>query len=287
MKKIYTLVTILAASFAANAQVVISQVYGGGGNSGATFSHDFVELFNSGSQSVTLTGHSLQYGSATGNFTAGNTQTLPSITIPAGGYYLIQEAVGNNTALPALPTPDLVTNATDHGTILLLGGTNGKIALVSDTTPISGPTDATVVDFVGYGSSNQFEGTAATPTLSNSTAALRNSDGCSDTDDNGADFTAVAPVPRNSQTPVNICSASTKEDNIAGLNIFPNPADDMLYITSNSSLDKNIQLFDLTGKKVLDVTTVTQVNVSTLKAGIYVAKINEDGKTATRKVVIK
>lgn len=82
-------------------------------------------------------------------------------------------------------------------------------------------------------------------------------------------------------------SASTKENNIEGLNIFPNPASDVLNITSNSTADKNVQLFDLTGKKVLDVTTVSQVNVSTLKAGIYVAKINEAGKTATRKVIIK
>jgi len=80
---------------------------------------------------------------------------------------------------------------------------------------------------------------------------------------------------------------STKENNIEGLNIFPNPVNDILNITSNSTADKNVQLFDLTGKKVLDVTTVSQVNVSTLKAGIYVAKINEAGKTATRKVVIK
>lgn len=82
-------------------------------------------------------------------------------------------------------------------------------------------------------------------------------------------------------------TVSTKENNIEGLNIFPNPANDVLNITSNSTADKNVQLFDLTGKKVLDVTTVSQVNVSTLKAGIYVAKINEAGKTATRKVIIK
>lgn len=81
--------------------------------------------------------------------------------------------------------------------------------------------------------------------------------------------------------------ASTKENNIAGLNIFPNPADEVLNIISNSSSDKNVQLFDLTGKKVLDITTVTQVNVSTLKAGIYFAKINEKGKTDTRKIIIK
>jgi hypothetical protein len=86
---------------------------------------------------------------------------------------------------------------------------------------------------------------------------------------------------------IKINNASVKENNIEGLNIFPNPADEVLNITSNSTADKNVQLFDLTGKKVLDVTTVSTVNVSSLKAGIYVAKINEAGKTATRKVIIK
>lgn len=80
---------------------------------------------------------------------------------------------------------------------------------------------------------------------------------------------------------------STKQNNIDGLNIFPNPVDEVLNITSDSTADKNVQLFDLTGKKVLDVTTVSQVNVSTLKAGVYVAKITEAGKTATRKIVVK
>ena len=80
---------------------------------------------------------------------------------------------------------------------------------------------------------------------------------------------------------------STKENNIEGLNIFPNPATELLNITSNSLAEKNVQLFDLTGKKVLDVTTVSQINVSSLNAGIYVAKINENGKTATRKVIIR
>lgn len=289
MKKIYTLVTIIAASFAMNAQVVISQVYGGGGNNGAVYSYDYVELFNSGSQPVTLTGHSLQYGSAgSTTFGASNIQHLPTITIPAGGYFLIQQAVGNNTSLPALPTPDLIADKTLHNAVLAMGGTSGRLALVNGTAPASGPSDSNVLDFVGYGSTSvQFEGFGPTGDLSNGTAAFRNGEGCSDTNDNAIDFTVAAPAPRNSQTPVNICNASIKENNIDGLNIFPNPANDVLNITSNSTLDKSVQLFDLTGKKVLDVTTVSKINVSTLKAGIYVAKINEAGKTATRKVVIK
>lgn len=82
-------------------------------------------------------------------------------------------------------------------------------------------------------------------------------------------------------------SASSKENNITGLNIFPNPASDVLNISSDSTLEKNVQFFDMTGKKVLDMTTTSQLNVSGLNAGIYVARITEAGKTATRKIVIK
>ena len=53
------------AAFAVDAQVVISQIYGGGGNAGATFRNDFVELFNRGAQTVNINGWSVQYSAAT------------------------------------------------------------------------------------------------------------------------------------------------------------------------------------------------------------------------------
>lgn len=81
--------------------------------------------------------------------------------------------------------------------------------------------------------------------------------------------------------------ASVKKNNIQGLQVFPNPASDVLYITSDSGLQKNVQLFDMTGKKVLEVTAASQVNISDLKTGVYVARITEAGKTATRKIVVK
>ena len=80
---------------------------------------------------------------------------------------------------------------------------------------------------------------------------------------------------------------STKKNNIQGLRIFPNPASDVLYITSNSGLQKDIQLLDMTGKKVINLTKVSKVDISNLKTGVYVAKITEAGKTATRKIVVK
>jgi DNA/RNA endonuclease G (NUC1)/uncharacterized protein YjdB len=180
--------------------VVISQVYGGGGNSGAPLRYDFIELFNRSTEPLSLAGWSVQYGSTTGLFSS-KTDLLGSIA--PGGYLLVQEASGANMALPGLPTPDVT------GTIAM-GGTTGKVALVRNTAllpcgsnavPCSPEQRANIADLVGYGGGTTatfFEGTGPTATLSNSTAALRKDASCADTDDNSADFSTGAPAPRNS-----------------------------------------------------------------------------------------
>src|SRR5690349_7655166 len=108
---------------------VISQVYGGGGNSGATFKNDFIELFNPTATPVGLTGSSVQYASASGS----SWQVTPlSGTIPPGHYYLVQEAgPTQSNGFVALPAPDAV------GTIAM-SATGGKVALVSSTTALTG-----------------------------------------------------------------------------------------------------------------------------------------------------
>lgn len=179
--------------------VVISQVYGGGGNSGATYKNDFIELYNAGSVDVSLAGWSVQYASSAG--TSWSTTALVG-TIAAGHYYLIQEAAGAG-GTTSLPTPD----ATGAGTGIAMAAGAGKVALVSSTVALTGsgcPFAATVVDFVGYGSAaNCFEGSGPTsPTLTNTTAAIRKSDGQQDTNNNAADFASGAPTPRNTATPV-------------------------------------------------------------------------------------
>ncbi|MEZ4615572.1 MAG: lamin tail domain-containing protein [Caldilineaceae bacterium] len=72
---------------AASPNIVISQVYGGGGNSGATYTNDFIELFNRGAALVDLSGWSVQYASATGPTWQ---KTDLSGTVQPGQYYLIQ-----------------------------------------------------------------------------------------------------------------------------------------------------------------------------------------------------
>ena len=52
--------------------VVISEVYGGGGNAGATYTNDFIELYNRTANAISLAGWSVQYASATGTHLAGH-----------------------------------------------------------------------------------------------------------------------------------------------------------------------------------------------------------------------
>ncbi len=201
---------LCCAAGSAHAEVVISQVYGGGGNSGAPYNADYVELFNTGDLPAPLGGLSVQYTSAsgTGNFgaSAGQIVVLPAVEIPAGGYFLVGLAGGANGA--PLPTPDAT------GTINM-SGTAGKVVLARTTTGLGcngGSTACTpaqqalILDLVGFGSANFFEGSGAAPQLSNTTAAFRAGEGCTDRNDNAADFVAAAPAPRNGASVANICS---------------------------------------------------------------------------------
>src|SRR5215467_13336256 len=173
--------------------IVISQIYGGGGNAGSTFKNDFIEIFNADGATVNLNGWSVQYASA-----AGTTWQVTALngSLAPGQYFLIQESqgAGGTTNLPA-------PNATGN---IAMSATAGKVALVSSTVALSGGCPvggATVIDFVGYGTGTSgascFEGTAAAPTLTNTTADLRKLNGAQDTDNNSADFAAGAPNPRN------------------------------------------------------------------------------------------
>lgn len=174
--------------------IVISQIYGGGGNSGATFKNDFIELFNPGGSAVSVAGWSVQYASAAG--TSWQVTNL-SGTIQPGAYYLVQESQGAG-GTTALPTPDAI------GTIAM-SGTDGKVALVQATTALSGACPTGTLDQVSYGSGNC--GSAAL-VLSNTTSDSRNDSGCAYTANPTNDFTKGAVNPRNSAAPVHPCPGS-------------------------------------------------------------------------------
>jgi predicted extracellular nuclease len=187
------LAALVASPASAASNLVISQVYGGGGNSGATYTHDFIEVFNRGTTNVNLNGWSVQYASATGTTWA---VTPLGGTLLPGRYYLIQEAQGTGGTTP-LPTPDAT------GTITM-SATTGKVALVHSTTALSGACPTGYTDLVGFGTANCAEGTLMA-SLSNTTAGLRALAGCQDMDDNSVDFSTGAPTPRNTASPATIC----------------------------------------------------------------------------------
>ncbi|MGH3648583.1 MAG: lamin tail domain-containing protein, partial [Micromonosporaceae bacterium] len=192
-------VAIGGPASAASPDIVISQVYGGGGNSGATYTHDFVELYNRSETAVSVDGWSVQYASGTGTGHFANNTTPLTGTIAPQRHYLIQLAQGTGGTTP-LPTPDATGStqmSASSGKVIVARTTSG-LACNGGSTPCSEAQIASIRDLVGYGGANFFEGSGAAPGLSNTTAALRDADGATDTDDNASDFTAGPPNPRNS-----------------------------------------------------------------------------------------
>jgi predicted extracellular nuclease len=186
----------------ASSDMVVSQLYAGGGNTGASYTNDFVELVNRGATTIDLGGWSIQYASASG--TTWQATSL-SGSVPTGGYYLVQLASPAAVGAP-LPAPNAVgtTNMAVSG---------GKVAIVRGAAPLgcgvfagSCSAEPLVADLIGYGSATDFEGAGPAPTVSSTTAAMRADNGCSDTDSNSSDFSSSSPAPRNSTTAAAPCS---------------------------------------------------------------------------------
>jgi hypothetical protein len=212
MKRIHLLVLLSAlalplaagsASGSGSGSLVLAEVYAAGGNSGAAYTNDYVELFNRGASPVAVDGWTLQYASAAGTSWQ---STALSGAIPAGGRYLVQLASGgaNGATLPA-------ADATGTSNLAVTGG---KVALVDDATALSCGASAGscssvsgVEDLVGYGGAADYEGSGAAPAGS-ATNAVTRTDSCTDTDDNAADFATAAPDPKNSSAAATACSVT-------------------------------------------------------------------------------
>ena len=92
-----------------------------------------------------------------------------------------------------------------------------------------------------------------------------------------------ASAQENKAQPVN------QDPTIEGLSFYPNPVSNgKIFITSKLSLDKEITIFDVLGKKVIQTyLNSKELNVSSLSPGVYIIKIKEGDATATRKLIIK
>ncbi|HEY0426363.1 MAG TPA: lamin tail domain-containing protein [Pyrinomonadaceae bacterium] len=178
--------------------VVINEVYGGAGCGTAgcsTYQNDFIELRNIGTTLVNIGGWSVQYAAATG--TAWQITAIPAGTVlRPGDRYLIAESFGANGVNP-LPTPNVT------GTIAM-SATAAKIALVNNSTALTGACpfpNASIIDFVGYGTTAACNGSGVNNTATNApapsttTSDQRNGAGA-DTDVDSTDFAALAPTPQ-------------------------------------------------------------------------------------------
>jgi hypothetical protein len=184
-----------------DAAVVIRQIYVAGGASGAIYQHDFVELFNRSNEPVSLDGWSLQYAPATGSQVFGSNATnlseLPSVVLLPGQSYLVVGAPGGVAGSPVL-------GDSSDSTPLAFDALGGKIALVRQAgslacngspLPCSAAQATLIVDWVGYGNAQAYEGLIGpAPTPTSTQASTRAGGGCIDTDNGTSDNSRVPPV---------------------------------------------------------------------------------------------
>ncbi|HWH52509.1 MAG TPA: DNA/RNA non-specific endonuclease [Gemmatimonadaceae bacterium] len=245
--------------------IVISQVYGGGGNSGATLTNDFIELFNPGSDPVSVNGLSVQYASATG--TTWQVTTL-SGSIAGGGYYLVQESQGSG-GTTALPAPDATGS-------IAMSATAGKVWLVASTVAETGacPADAAVIDEVSFGTTASDCGFKRTPAPSNTNSELRGDGGCAFTGDLSADFATGAPAPRN--------TASATRAACAG--VTPAGALDHVALTGPSTVTVGASVQLTAIPQDANDKTVTAATVSWKSSDETIATVDGAGKVTGVKV---
>jgi len=184
-------VTLVLMPAVVSAQVVISQVYAGGGSYSSTYKHDFVELFNRGTTYVSVTGWSIGFKQY--DFQSWSDTTLYGV-IPPGGYFLVKLSGSTFSGRYTLPPADVTgyTNLASSGTVVLVDSM-GYAA-----------------DYIGYGiGPPYYEGTQFFSSLGYTNAALRHGNGCADTNNNFLDFQNASPSPYNSNVTPQPCGLAT------------------------------------------------------------------------------
>ena len=173
----------------AGTRLVISEAYVNGGSAGASYLNKFIELYNPTASVISLAGDTLQYRAPASTVVPSGSQVFALAgDVPAHGHFLVQlPSNGANGA--ALPTADLST-----GTSVNPGAAGGTLFVAASTTGVL-PTDASVIDKIGWGTSNSPEGTA--PTGNSVVLSYQRAATGADTDNNAADFQVATPTPSN------------------------------------------------------------------------------------------
>ena len=282
-----SLTLVATPAVAASPDLVISQVYGGGGNTGATYTHDYVEVFNRGTTSVSTKDKSVQYAAAAGSYNVAF--ALGDVMVPAGGSLLVRLASGG-AAGAAVPEPSAVTGTTN------MSATAGRVILADSTTALAcGATGTTavpctadqlgrIVDLVGYGpTANAFEGAGPAPAGSNTAAVVRGAVGavgCTDTDQNSTDFAARAGAPRTSATAPAPCGTTTPPPDPEP-EPEPQPGPQHGTISTISSVQGSGQSSPVVGQRITVDAVVTATTTSNdAVTGFFVQEQDADRDTS-------
>lgn len=283
MKKFFTTIGLLSCFVLSNAQIVINEIYTGGGILGAAITNDFIELKNIGSSAATLSGATLQYGGATGGFT--NYYSIPTITLAPNQHYLIQQGGDGSGGLLNLINPNLTISvvlgfdgSTNVGVGVGLALTSGKVALASNSVQVTGPTASNVLDFVGYGAANQYEGAAAAPSPTILNSISRSS---GDTNNNFVDFTATLPSPQSAGTLAVKDVSSAVRSNFVKNTLVKN--DEVIF----SGKVRNIKIYSISGTLVKTVSNeeTELLNITELRTGNYIVTGTLNGQSFSVKIL--
>lgn len=295
MKKLYTLLAFVAVSASVNAQTpIITGIMDGdctGGNP------KVLEIYASGT--VNFANYSLE-NQTNASTTWGNTYSLASFGTRTNSFiYIVNgtaaEGTVFSTEFPAIPSTDIAVVATP--TVMNVNG-DDRVRIVDAS--------ANVIDQYGAegtdGSGTAWEYTDSWAKKNNGVSATGAAFNTANWTFGGGDYSGATPngslnnlgtcqgaAAFSTVVPFGQFTLASQEFAIAGLKVFPNPVKNgNLYISSDSNVSKSVAVYDVLGKQVVNTTVSNQpINVSSLNAGVYIVKITEAGKTATRKLVIE
>ncbi|AXG68401.1 hypothetical protein KORDIASMS9_00616 [Kordia sp. SMS9] len=203
---------------------------------------------------------------------SGVLQFVPSANLPGA-------SSNGNTLNPLFVTAnELATNgeAYESRLIRLLNVEFADTGMFADNTnytvTTSGGTDTTVCR-VSFGDENLI-GTMI-PTVPVDVIGL------------GGEFNGTYQILPRFTTDIDT-TLSNEEFGTTTFSMYPNPANGAtVTITSPSNNTKDVQVYSILGKQVINTTITNTLNVADLQSGIYVVKITENGKSATKKLVIR
>ncbi len=267
MKKLYTLLSVVVLAFSANAQTNVGIT----GNVGGVYINEF------------------HYDNA-----AGDVGEFIEVAGPAGTdlstYTLTLYNGNNNTSYNTLALSGIIDNEGNGvGAVSFSYPVDGIQNGAPDAIALS-KTGSTDVQYLSY------EGITTAVATDGPAQGLMSVDIIAQ--EIGTAIGSSLEYDETSSTWVNISDdtpgtfaqgpLSVKQNSIEGLKVYPNPVvDGKLYINTDANSSKEVVIYDVLGKQVLKATTNNAVNVSNLNGGVYIVKITEEGKTATRKLVIK